>query len=240
MLASRRSQLSALLHVPTLALFLLGSCVLVRSERIESGAESGQVPDPGAGVTEAAHAPGPKESALELAKLSLASAHMAAELSGLEVHSDIEVSGRELEQARKDIKSFAESAALRLRESTANMRRAEVRLEEQAQEMQELEAMYAEEEFAEMTKELVLARGRHQIEAATEVLEISRARHALLEESELVAERSKHEVGLHKAELALRKAELAGKMHELKSRRSILEAEESLRKAERALNGEDE
>ena len=67
-------------------------------------------------------------------------------------------------------------------------------LAEAQQELEQLELMYSEEEFADQTKEIVLERGRRRLERTQRDLELRRADFATLQEQTLPVERREHEL----------------------------------------------
>lgn len=87
---------------------------------------------------------------------------------------------RELAKAEKELELFEKEHKPReIDEHKISMDQQTHYAEEQKDEFGELEAMYKEDEFAKTTKELVLKRGRRQMEMAQRRLEIARREEAV-------------------------------------------------------------
>ncbi len=96
---------------------------------------------------------------------------------------------RERDEAKKKLDEFlATGKADRLARSALSLDRSRDWLHQSEQELKELEAMYAAEEFATMTKELVLHRGRKQVEFAKRDLELAEKEATRLRDEELPRE----------------------------------------------------
>ena len=174
---------------------------------------------------------------LEVARLELKVAQLEAQSAERAAAQSADFAAREVQQAREALEQAEKSAAIRTRDSENTLKRAAVRLDETKVELSELEGMYAEEEFAEKTKELVLYRGKSQVELAAAALEVEQLRHELLVSEELPAERSKAELALRKAEVALEAAEVEREGAALRGRVAVMTAEEAVREAEKKAAG---
>lgn len=87
--------------------------------------------------------------------------------------------------------------------------------EEAKDELGELEAMYAQDEFARSTKELVLKRGRRKLELSERSLAIGRQEIDFLREHTLPQQEREHQRKVADAELELQKARLELKKADL-------------------------
>jgi len=171
-------------------------------------------------------------SALEVARLELKAAQLEAAAQDTAAGQAVGVAETEVEQARKALEQADKSAAIKVRESENALKRARVRLDETKAELGELQGMYAEEDFAEKTKELVLARGQSQVDLATAELEVEGLRHDLLTRDSLPHDRAQAELALRKAEIALEAARAARDAAALRGQISLKKAAETVRAAE--------
>jgi hypothetical protein len=107
--------------------------------------------------------------------------------------------------------------------------RTQERAEESKQELEELMSMYKKEEFAALTKELVVNRGKKNLEFANRNLEHEATDMAQTRDVELPRKEKDLQMALHKAESKLRE--------EHKDQEKLVnETELKLRKAERAVD----
>jgi hypothetical protein len=173
-----------------------------------------------------------KAHALDVARLELTAAQLDANAKDRAAAKAADFAESEVEQARKELEHADKQAAIRTRDGENNLKRAAVRLDETKAELIELESMYKDEEFAEKTKELVLTRGKSQVEMATAALEVETLRQDLLVKEELPAERGKAELTLRKAEAALEAAQLEREACALRGKIAVMKAEEAVRAAE--------
>ncbi|SVE37789.1 uncharacterized protein METZ01_LOCUS490643, partial [marine metagenome] len=95
-------------------------------------------------------------------------------------------------------------------------------------EYNELVAMYKAEEFAEMTKELVLKRGRHNLDLAERRLQVQVGKLQDLEKSVLPRERAALKGKLQDSESGLRRAQLTTEKTKLEIRIAVSEAEHAV------------
>lgn len=219
-----------------LALFSPALCLAPACTFVAKDTQSGE-PREGIYLKEDGEAGASGAHSLEVARLELQAAQMESQAKEREAAMAADVAAREVEQARQALAHADKSAAIRTRESENNLKRASVRLDETKAELSELEGMYAEEEFAEKTKELVLYRGKSQVEMATAALEVEQLRHDLLVREELPAERAKAVLALHKAEVALEAAEIEREGAALRGKIAVMKAEGAVREAEEKAAG---
>ncbi len=172
---------------------------------------------------------------VEIARMELEVARLKADAAERDAESSVHTAEIEVDHARGGLEKSEADGAIKRTETELSLDRARFRLEEQVAELAELEAMYAEEEFAEKTKELVLTRGKRSVEVAKRSLAISEQRLDVLMNLELPASRKKAELALHKAELALEKARSGKERSLLEARIALQKAEHKLREAEKKL-----
>lgn len=198
----------------------------------------------------AAREPGVKdeeEGGAEAASLArkIEVAHLELELARLEAEQEVAQAERALvavkvegDKTRLEREAFETSGRARaLDEARLDLDRSRGRAEDAAAELAELEAMYAEEEFATKTKELVLARGRRDLEHSRRALDLAERRMRELEGFELTGKdrdlehkRLGAEKDLVEAEQKLAKLRLEKKIAISKAEQEIQELVEKLEK----------
>lgn len=124
----------------------------------------------------------------------------------------------------------------RLAQKDLDIARLVGRLEDSEAELVQIRAMYADEEFAESSKELVIRRSQRSVDLARAGLEMARAAREDLETFELATERESaaQKVIAAKQKLAAAKLRLEATVFEAKTK--AMEADEALRKAKHALD----
>jgi hypothetical protein len=174
-----------------------------------------------------------KERELEDARLQLTIAKMEAQAAERKAKDEIEEAEYNLGKAKEALDTFQKvTRNLELSKAALGFDRARQRAEESKAELEELMSMYKKEEFAALTKELVLARGQKNLEFANRALEQQRTEQAATRDVELPRKEKDLQLALHKAENKLReeKAEQQKLSHE---------NELKMRKAERAVDDAD-
>ncbi len=226
--SSRPHSSSSFLRLLALGvLALLGACAStggssVEAEGTKEEAESGK-------DAEAEHA-------LRVAQLELKKTKMELESQAARAEEELRQAAEAHEAAVKKLGAFEEGSAIRLASAELSLDRARGNASDSELELKELEAMYGSEEFAEMTKELVLNRGRRQLEHARRGLELEERKMRRLTTVELPAERTALENAQRKAEENLRAAERSRAKGLVEAELSLARAEEALRKAKEKLD----
>ncbi|MDF1800152.1 MAG: hypothetical protein P1V81_13315 [Planctomycetota bacterium] len=189
----------------------------------------------------------PKELDLDALEYAVIEAHGAiekaaigAEISQLEAEQRVGTASLELADAKAELEHFDTFVAPKeLAERTLSVERSEARLFEAKAELAQLEDMYADEEFATSSKELVLERGRRNVNFSERSLELARESLADHESFDLAKRRAKLERALLKAELGLhlaqlrRESERVGRQQDERGRqRKLAKAEEALAEAQ--------
>jgi hypothetical protein len=122
---------------------------------------------------------------VEAAKAALASEEIAG-------RDAVAIAQAELEIARAELSRFdSTGAAVKLDGARLDLARAQDAHRESEEELQQLEMMYAEQDLADKTREIVLSRGRRSLERAAKALDISLRELAALESMGLPQERAK-------------------------------------------------
>ena len=139
-------------------------------------------------------------------------------------------------EAEADLQVFLTSELpTKIGKGELDLERARNRVIDSEAELAELEAMYAEEEFAASTKEIVLSRGRRNLTLARRGLELKEAEQVRLVDHEL----PKKERGLRRAlenkANALAAARRSLERHQLEQRLALTKAERASVKAEQEL-----
>ncbi|MBM4015888.1 MAG: hypothetical protein FJ293_13115, partial [Planctomycetes bacterium] len=126
--------------------------------------------------------PAALERAVAAARLELtvAEAELAAKSSGLAMHA----AERALRQAEREHREFESGRELARRTAELELAEAANALAENEQELAQLELMYAEQDLADKTRELVIGRTQRRLELARTTLILNQAKLARLNEVE--------------------------------------------------------
>lgn len=170
-------------------------------------------------------------------------AQIKLEIAQLDAKNAAAASARAVESAKLDAEMAAQALAnflevqkpLEMAEQTLSLDRSRQRVKESQEELEELEKMYAQEEFADLTKELVLGRGRSQLEMAKRSHELTEKRAA--QDREYTWPRRERELADKVAATtrALQEAEMRAAKGELERKLALMDAEEAVTKAREAL-----
>jgi len=177
-----------------------------------------------------------KRREFECARIALALAKLDATANEIEVARAVEISERAFAAARAELENFnTVVGALEQDERRLALDRAQQRVVESEQELRELEAMYAQEQFATTTKELVLTRGKAQLAMARRDLGLVQRR----AEQQLLFEHPKRGRELSdavvKAEHALADARAKLERGQTQRKLDLAKAENAVDDAERAV-----
>ena len=173
------------------------------------------------------------ERELLLAQLDLAVAELEAKQSMVEAERALEDAGRELEEADKALALFRDhERPSELAEAQLDLDRSRHRNSLAKDELNELISMYEAEEFAELTKELVLKRGRKSAEFAQRSLALAEAEFALLQSEELPRRERELEQGLREAQQSLADAKRALEVTRIETKIALMKAHNELADAQ--------
>ncbi|MFH1749268.1 MAG: hypothetical protein ABIG44_19730 [Planctomycetota bacterium] len=141
---------------------------------------------------------------LEMARIRLDKARLSAE-NTFSARDDSEAKARaELDLSTKKLKTFQEiTIPNRTAWAKLNLQRAEDGLKNAQEELQQLELMYKDEQFADQTKEIVIDRARRQLERTQSDLELRRDELNTLVEIDLPMELTEHQLRQVEKERAL-------------------------------------
>ena len=147
------------------------------------------------------------ERDMRVAQHKLEKARLSTEHTRLRNAASLAKAEAELDVSTRKLKTFNErSAPNRIAWGELSLRRAEDRAQEAQEELEQLELMYSEDEFADQTKEIVLERGRRRLERSQRQLELQRKDFATLQEETLPVERREHELRAIDKEEAFKRA----------------------------------
>ncbi len=203
--------------------------------------DSAQEAQPEAGGTQQPESD--KPSAEDLA-FAVEAAQRELSIASLESQSSIDKAERAVAkaevaavEARRALSHFEErDAPQKVGEAEIGLSRAESRLMESRDELNELEAMYSEEQFAERTKELVLERGRRNLALAETAFALSQRELETLRDFTHVAKRAELTRALENAEREIESATAALEIAKAKADLSLLRKERAVTKAEKKLS----
>jgi hypothetical protein len=157
-----------------------------------------------------------KRRELEYAKVSVQTAGIDRQVRSMSVDTAVARAQLELDKHKRELDLFLTQHKPReMEERRIGLDHQIYRAEEAKEELAELEAMYKEDEFARSTKELVVKRGRRQMEMADRSLAVGKKefelfeRHTLTERERDLKQKVKDaEQELEKARLEHQKAQL--------------------------------
>ncbi len=170
---------------------------------------------------------------VDLARAKLHRAQMARRQAATQNEVALAKAQRELELQQQRFATFGErSVPNRISWAQLRLTRAEDGLKETREELAQLEAVYAEEEFADGTKEIVLDRGRRRLERSKRDVELRREDYAILTEKTIPAETVDQELKLEQKVQALAKARREAEASELDKKIGLHGAENGVAKLE--------
>ncbi len=156
-----------------------------------------------------------------LAKARMSEAHAATDQETARTRAEQELA---LEAARMN-KFRDREVPNRIAWAELRLKQAQDRVKDSEEELHQLELMYAEEDFADQTKEIVLDRSRRRVERSHRDLELRHEDHAILTEKTIPLELAEREQKVRQKELALDKAHRDAEASELDKRISLMSAE---------------
>lgn len=160
----------------------------------------------------------------KLAKARMSEAHAATDQKTALAGAEKELT---LETAR--MKKFSErEVPNRIAWAELRLTQTQDRVKDSEEELHQLELMYAEEDFADQTKEIVLDRSRRRVERSHRDLELRHEDHAILIEKTIPLELAEREQKVRQKELALNKAQRDAKASEADKRISLMSAESEI------------
>ncbi|MCH8852307.1 MAG: hypothetical protein IID41_06590 [Planctomycetes bacterium] len=178
---------------------------------------------------------------LNIARQKHAKSSLAAEYGKIGNQNKIAKAEQDLDIATTKLQHHEQyTAPNRLARGQLDLRNAEDRYKESQEEMTQLDLMYAEEDFADKTKEIVLQRGRRRLERSRTNLDIRSKTFLFLQNHSLPLEHKELQFKLEQASLLLAKTQRDAKAGELDKQIAILTAEAGVAKLEFELQVLDE
>ncbi len=178
---------------------------------------------------------------LAIARQKHAKSNLAAEYGAIENKNKITKAEQDLDIATTKLLHHEQyTAPNRLARGQFDLRNAEDRYEESQEEMTQLELMYAEEDFADKTKEIVLQRGRRRLERSRTNLDLRSKSLLFLQNNALPLEHKELELKVERAGLLLDKTRRDATASELDKQIAILTADAAVAKLEFELQELDE
>lgn len=187
-----------------------------------------------------------KQRELEYAKVEGRVADIDRHARAMVVEASLQRTANELDKAKSDLEVFLKELRPReIEEKKISLDQGIYRAEHSKDELNELVAMYEADEFARTTKELVLKRGRRDLEMAERSLGIAKRESAHLEayvlpqrERELRQKVTDAELERHKAEMEAEKARIEAEIGVKKQADRVADLEEDVRDLQETLKKE--
>lgn len=192
-------------------------------------------------ATKAANKAADRAHELAVARLALELAELQARAGEAKAERGLAEAARALAEAESDLAAFREiERPHEIAKAVLEIDQADHRRDGQHDELNELVAMYAAEDFAAMTKELVLKRGRKQLEFAERELELARAELAHLQDETLPKKERELVAALEKARGEHAEAEVELAKARLEATKALSEARQEITVLERPLEDDDD
>lgn len=174
-----------------------------------------------------------KEREIAYARMELAIAEMGAQADLVDAEQGLEHARQELETARTELQHFQKvEMQLDQEDQKLDLDRSAENVVQQKQELEELMAMYKADEYAKMTKELVVRRGKFQLEMAERSSALEQKRAAdhqshtwPMKARELSLSVTKAEQAVGAAEAKLAKTKSQNELDLLRARHRLADAE---------------
>ncbi len=183
-------------------------------------------------------APEEKAEALHQAKHALHLLELKGELSKHQAQRSLEAAEREVRDAERALEAWTRhEGPSKAGEAELDLQRMRNRLTDTRLELEELEAMYAEHDFAEATKELVLSRGRRNLQVAEEATGLAERNFQFLVDEEMPKRQADLEHALMRAKAALEARRLELRMEELEHAEALRQAKRKLAELQGAEKG---
>ncbi len=171
------------------------------------------------------------ERELAIKELSLQKTEHSRKLSLTQSEQTIKRAERELAMAQRKMEKFLnEDVPQRIQRAELGLKYTQDRFQEAQEELNQLELLYNEEEFAEKTKEIVLERGRRRLARSEENLQLSQRDVRILKEITIPVERDEWKHRVHDKELELQKKRRDLEINRIAQEIAILNAQNALQK----------
>lgn len=175
---------------------------------------------------------------LETARMELSIAEMSATEKQRQAEEGVRSAQVGLAEAQKELDLYkGVEGPIEIEAAKIDLDQASFRVAMQEAELKELEDMYKQEQFATTTKELVLERGKKEVEFAKREYAVAEKKHTNLETVEVPKKTRELDEELRKAQEELRKANEEAKKTQAENQ---LELHKARRKIEKLEQGDDE
>ncbi len=229
------------MKLPTALLAL--PVLLVASACASGGTRASQAGAPGAGAGKGDDAEGAADKALKkerevgYAKAELEIAKLSAASEMREAENAVTEASQKLDTAKKDRDNYKNlEKPNKLADKQLDIDRAAWRMEESRQELAELEGMYKREDFASLTKELVLQRGKKSLEFAQRGLELAKKDQEGLAGHDLPKKETELDQAVDRADKGLAEANAKKDRVALETKLKITKAEHHVDEAQHELD----
>jgi hypothetical protein len=178
-----------------------------------------------------------KKHELECAAITLDIGRLDAQADEISTRRAVEDAERSLELAGRELVNFQKVVReLEASERALDLDRASQNVREAEQELAELEAMYANEQFAGTTKELVLTRGRTRLELSKRAHDHAKRRAEQMKSFEHPKREQDLALAVDKAEKALLDAKAKEQRAAVQRKLDLFKAEHAVEEAQRAVS----
>jgi len=176
------------------------------------------------------------ERDLQVSRLRLSKAKLEEQDAEIRAEESLLNAEVQLELAQDRLRDFLEiHKPQRIAWNELGLRRAEDGLTNARQELQQLELMYAQDEFADQTKEIVIDRARRELERAERDLELRRRDSSTLTEVTLPLEQREHELAVQDRERDLARVRRERETTMIDKAIALLNAESEVARLEQEL-----
>lgn len=163
---------------------------------------------------------------LQMAEMRLQKAKMQLDITEKQNALAIDKAKKDLELSQRKLKNFKEKGRPeRIERADLGLAFAQDSFKEAEQELEQLEKMYKDDQFADMTKEIVLERGRRRLERSRKSLQIETAAIAVLKSETLPIEEIEQETGVKDKTEALEKMQIDQALGMIDLRVGLISAE---------------
>lgn len=163
---------------------------------------------------------------LQMAEMRLQKAKLQIDITEKQNALAIDKAKKDLELAQRKLRNFKEKGRPeRIERADLGLAFAQDGLKEAEQELEQLEKMYKDDQFADMTKEIVLERGRRRLERSRKSLQIETAAVAVLKGETLPIEELEQETGVKDKTEALDKLQIDQSLGMIDLRIGLISAE---------------
>ena len=177
-----------------------------------------------------------QERDLAVAQIKLEKTHLSHKHTDADNEVALAKAEAELALAQRQLEIFQErNAPAKIAWSQLSLTNAEDNAREAQEELEQLELMYNEDEFADQTKEIVIERGKRRLQSSQRDLELRRADFETLKEQTLPVEQREHEMRVTDKHEALKNLRRSLETAALDRKIALINAEGEIIQAEQEL-----